>query len=265
MSLNPTTDPSGRRVCLCLAAAALAGLLLGMTAGCNNFTAAARNAEGVRLYQQARYQEALRHFHEAAYAEPNNPDGFYNIAATYHRLGVTENRPADIVQAEHYYNNCLDVWDRLNRDQPGMQQTGVADCYRGLAVLLTEQGRHDEAFDLLEGWIDREPSSPDAKIELARLYEEFNDRRAAKKHLIEALAVDSDNPRALAALGKIREQSGEYAQALENYQRSYARDQFQPQLATRIAALRSQLNPAMAGSSNDSGTRLVDQGTKPLQ
>ncbi len=91
----------------------------------------------------------------------------------------------------------------------------------------------------------------------------FNDRRAAKQNLVEALSIDSNNPRALAALGKIREETGEYAQALEDYQRSYAQDGFQPQLATRIAALRSQLNPAMAGSSSDSGTRLVEQGSKP--
>jgi len=92
-----------------MAAMVLAGLLLAMVAGCNNFSAAARNAEGVRLYQQARYQQALRHFLEATYADPDNPDGYYNLAATYHRIGVTENRPSDLHQAEDYYNKCLDV------------------------------------------------------------------------------------------------------------------------------------------------------------
>ncbi len=243
----------------------LAGLLIGMTAGCSNFSAAARNAEGVRLYQQARYHEALRHFQEATYAEPNNPDGYYNIAATHHRLGVTENRPSDLHQAEKYYNQCLDIWDRLDQEHPGMQTTACADCYRGLAVLLVEEGRHDEAFRLLEGWVEREPTSADAKIELARLFDEFNDRRAAKQNLVEALAIDSNNPRALAALGKIREETGEYAQALEDYQRSYAQDRFQPQLANRIAALRAQLNPALSVNSPPAGTRLADQRPKSLQ
>jgi len=234
-------------------AACLLGLGLSTLVGCNNFSASTRNSEGVRLYQQARYREALQHFQEASYAEPKNPDSYYNIAATYHRIGIMENRASDLVQAEDYYNRCLD------------RDGNHADCYRALAVLLVEQGRYDEAFRLLEGWVDREPTSADAKIELARLFEEFNDRRSAKKYLIEALALDTENPRARAALGKIREDMGEYAQALANYQQSYAKNQFQPDLANRIAALRSQVNPSAAANAPQAGTRVVEQNGSSLR
>ncbi len=234
----------------------LAGVLMVLSAGCNNFLAAGRNAEGVRLYQQARLQEAMRQFQEATYSDPSNADGYYNLAATYHRLGLKENQPSYLAQAENYYNQCLD------------RQAGHSECYRGLAVLLAEQGRNDEAFRLLEGWVDREPNSTDAKIELARLFEEFGDKNAAKQHLIEALAVESSNSRALAALGKIREDMGEHAQALANYQRSYAYDRFQPHLAGRIAALQSQMGAAtsiMVPGSSSGDTRLVGHGPTPLR
>ena len=190
---------------------AVAGLLLtgGLLtfSGCGEFAAQGRNAEGVRLFQQAQYQEAMREFHEASYDDPNDADAYYNLAATYHRLGRLERRQSDLDQAECYYNQCLD------------RNPNHADCYRGLAVLLAEQGRKDDAFRLIEGWVQRQPErSADAKIELARLNEEFGNRQAAEEQLIEALAAEPDNPRALTALGKIREEAGDKAQALANYQ-----------------------------------------------
>jgi tetratricopeptide (TPR) repeat protein len=199
--------------------------------GCGGITASGRNAEGVRLFQQAQYDQALREFQEASYAETANADSYYNLAATYRRLGKMNNQSGEWEKAETYYNLCLD----RNRNH--------ADCYRGLAVLLAEQGRTQEAFRLVEGWVNQQPTSPDAKIELARLNEEFGDRNLAKEHLVEALTLQPDNPRALAALGKIREESGDSAQALANYQRSLWYNSRQPQLASRVSALQSNQNP----------------------
>lgn len=231
----------------------LAGVVLALATGCSNFAAQGRNAEGVRLYQQGRYQEALRQFQEATYTDPTQCDGYYNLAATYHRLGLLESRQSDLDQAESYYNQCLD------------RHPNHCECYRGLAVLLAEQGRNDEAFRLMEGWADRQSGSADAKIELARLFQEYGDRPAAKEHLIEALQVEPDNPRALAALGKIREDLGEPEQALVNYQRSLWHDRFQPQVASRIAALRSSTSPSMSITGPDNGTRLVDRESASLR
>jgi tetratricopeptide (TPR) repeat protein len=206
--------------------------MLTLLAGCGGITASGRNSEGVQLFQQARYNEALKEFQEASYAEPSNADAFYNMAATYHRLGKQYNSPADLKMAEDYYNLCLD------------RNENHTACYRGLAVLLAEEGRSQESFRLLEGWVARQPKVGDAKVELARLSEEFGDKNAAKEHLIEALAVDKDNPRALTALAKLQEESGNLQQALTNYQRSLAADSRQPLVAQRVAALQTSAAPA---------------------
>jgi tetratricopeptide (TPR) repeat protein len=205
-----------------------AGLLL-LLAGCGGLTASGRNAEGVRLYQQARFDESIREFQEASYADPSNADAYYNLATTFHQLGKTSRSATDLQKAETYYNMCLD------------RNENHIDCYRGLAVLLAEQGRTAESFRLLEGWTARQPALADPKVELARLYEEFGDRKTAEERLVEALAAQPNNARALAALGKIREESGDYAQALLNYQRSLSYDTRQPQLASRVAALQTTL------------------------
>jgi tetratricopeptide (TPR) repeat protein len=227
-------------------------VLLLATSGCGSIVAQGRNAEGVRLFEQARYQEAAKEFQEAMYADPNDADGYYNLAATYHRMGSVEHRQADLDQAEDYYNRCLD------------HNPNHTDCYRGLAVLLAEQGRNDDAFRLIEGWVQRQPGSGEAKIELARLNEEFGNRQAARDYLIEALAVQPNNARALAALGKIREDAGDTAQALANYQRSLENNSRQTLLASRVAALETGVatGGAVAGTvppSVEMGTRMADR------
>ena len=66
--------------------------------------------------------------------------------------------------------------------------------------------------------------------QLARLYEEYSDPRSAESALNAALAIDVRNWRAHAALGRLREQAGDYAQALQNYQMAYSINRFQPEL-----------------------------------
>ncbi len=149
-------------------------------------------------------------------------------------------------QAESYYHQCLD------------RDPNRTDCYRALAVLLNEQGRSTDAFRLMEGWAARNPSAAEPKIELARLYEESGNAVAAKNQLIDAVNVEPTNARALAALGKIREDSGETQQALANYRRSLQLNPNQPLLASRITALSTPQVPVVTPPG---GTRVVSTPT----
>lgn len=250
MALSNRRNRCESRLPLAAASLLLATTLLSLS-GCGEFAAQGRNAEGVRLYQEARYQDAIREFQEATYDDPSNADGYYNLAAAYHRAGRAEHCQSDLVQAENFYNQCLD------------RNPNHTECYRGLAVLLAQQGRTEEAFRLLEGWVHCQPCSADAKIELARINEEFGNRQAAAEHLVEAVALEPDNPRALAALGKIREDSGDKAQALANYQRSLTQDNRQPELIARVNALQggSPAAPAAVPSAPavDLGPRMADR------
>ena len=215
--------------------------------GCSNFSSQGLNAEGVRLFEQTRVQDAMQDFQRAIDQDPSNADGYYNLAACYHRLGATNHRAADLTQAERHYYLCLD------RDPEHRE------CYRGLAVLMFEQNRAEEAFRLLQAWADRRPDATDPKIELARLYEESGDRERAKQLLGDALLADATNARALAALGRIREQDGDSAQALNNYQQSLRVNRFQPEVASRAAALQSSVGGAFAGATSTGGATMVSR------
>jgi tetratricopeptide (TPR) repeat protein len=245
---------------------ALAGMLLAL-AGCGGFVSQQKNSQGVTLFQQGRYPEALREFQEATYNDPKDADGYYNIAATYHRLGRQQHSDADLNQAEKFYNDCLD------------RNPNHVECHRGLAVLLAERGRKDAALRLVQGWVDREPGLAEAKVELARLHDEFGNRQAAKDTLIEALEAQPDNSRALTALAKIRDDAGDKTQALANYERSLAHDNRQPQVASRVNVLRGGARAAVGGASGapadapgvpapptvEMGTRMADRAANPLQ
>ena len=126
----------------------LAAALLGTSSGCQ-VAADGSNLQGVRLYQQGQFGPALQEFQQAVATHPKNADGYYNMAATLHKMG-TQSGDRDLLnQAETLYNQCLD----LDADH--------TDCHRGLAVLLVETERPDSAFTLLKNWAAANPDRSD--------------------------------------------------------------------------------------------------------
>lgn len=233
----PTTPDRLERCRVSSAGCILAAiaLLLTASAGCSNIQSQAANVEGVRLYQQGNYAQASDRFQQAIAQNPKSPEGYYNLAASLHKSGTLYNRPADLQQAENLYNQCLE------------RDPNHTECYRGLAVLLNETGRQQEAFKLLNHWSNANPKSADPKIELARLLEESNQQEQAKEQLVAALTIDPHNSRALTALGRLRDQQGDHMQALANYQRSLASNRFQPEVQARVAQLQGAVGvPAVA-------------------
>lgn len=214
--------------------AACAVILLAAS-GCN-MVSHGHNMNGVAKFEQGDHQGALADFQLALKNNPNSADAFYNMGATLHRLGTINQRQEDLELAEAYYHDCLDR--DLNHE----------DCYRALAVMLTEQGRADDAFALMRNWVDHNPTAAEPLIELARLHEEFGDREAAKQRLIQAVQVDPNSSRALAALGNVRHQMGESQQALADFQRSLELNHLQPELQQRVAMLNASLNPRTLAS-----------------
>jgi len=216
------------RASLWMTVSFVAGMIVASASGCQ-WAASGQNAQGARLYQQGQYTAALQEFQKAIASDPQNADGYYNLAATTHRLGLQRQDSALISQAESLYNQCLD------------HSPNHVECHRGLAVLLVDTGRPDRAFALMKNWASQNPTFAEARIELARLYEEAGEQQTALKYLEDAVQTDANNSRAWLALGRLREANGDLTQALQNYQRSYAVNPGQPMVSERIAALSRQI------------------------
>lgn len=197
--------------------------------GCNLATNR-QNLDGKRSFAIGQYNQALNSFHLALNANPANPDSHYNIGRTLHKIAETSRDKNHLQKAEAAYRQAL----RLNPSH--------IESNRGLSVLLAENERSAEAFALVRNWSNFEPNSAEPKIELARLYAEHGDRKTATQLLSDALSIDFENDRALRAIGMLREQTGDYQQALIDYQRSLQLNPIQPELSNHVARLLSR-NP----------------------
>lgn len=226
---------------------ALAVTALVLLAGCE-LASQGLNVDGVRMYQQGHYEGAAGRFNRAIANDPASAEGYYNLAATLHRTGTLHGRQSDLQQAENLYNQCLE------------RDPNHVECYRGLAVLLTETHRTDAAFRLLENWHRLSPQSAEPKIELARLLEESGSNEPAKAQLVEALALDPHNSRALTAMARIRDHEGDHAQALADYRRSLDVNEMQPEVQARVAVLQATLGgPVVSSVTPATDTRFVRQ------
>lgn len=216
------------------------------SAGCR-WTASGKNALGAQLHQQGQYTAALQQFQQVVTTDPTNPDGYYNLAATTHRLAKQRQDEALFRNAEALYNQCLD------------HSPNHVECHRGLAVLLKDTGRPDRAFALMKNWASQNATASAPRVEIARLYEEAGEPQTALKYLEDAVQLDANNSRAWLALARLRERSGDLAQALQNYQRALALNNTQPMVAERIAALSRQLNSNLDAAATANQTQIATQ------
>lgn len=222
----------------------VAALPVLVSSGCH-WSASSKNALGAQLHQQGQYTAALQQFQQVVDQDPTNPDGYYNLAATTHRLAKQRNDEALFRNAEALYNQCLD------------HAPNHVECHRGLAVLLMDTARPDRAFALLKNWASQNPMASEPRVELARLYEEAGEPGTALKYLEDAVQQDANNSRAWLALARLRESSGDLTQALQNYQRALALNNTQPMVAERIAALSRQINSNLDAARTQANTQIA--------
>jgi Tfp pilus assembly protein PilF len=209
-------------------------------------TTANMSAEGVRYFNQARYDQAQRAFLEALKREPNNPDIYFNLAETYHqsaKLSLSENEIAKAQQqydeANRYYRNCLSI------------DPNHLKANRGLAAMYMEIRQHEMAFNHLLNWCDKNPDLQDPKIELARLHQEWaqimsiqgrqdisdDSNKKAITLLQNVIEKDPNNYRAWRAIGFIRENNGERENAITAYQQSILLNPNQNDLKNKLLTM----------------------------
>lgn len=203
--------------------------------GCR-FAANRQNSIGRQAYENGQLAQAVNRFQQALNLDPNNSDAYYNLASSYYQMGRQAKNSQWISQAEQLYRQSIAINDQN------------VNAHRALAGLLIESDRQQSAFDLVDDWRRRYPNSPEPLIEIARLYQEYGDNRRATDFLSDAVRIDSQNIRALKALGHVREAQGQYNLALENYNRALQIDNRQIEVAQRIQDISSRLANGQIGN-----------------
>ncbi|MFP6677116.1 MAG: tetratricopeptide repeat protein [Pirellulaceae bacterium] len=217
-----------------------------VSSGCQ-MLAGGQNIQGVRDFKAGQQIAAEGRFRTSIKTNPQNADAHYNLAVTLHRRGIQNKDQQSLAEAEEMYHRCID----LNGDH--------IECHRELTVLLAQTGRSNQSFKLLKNWATRSPESPDARVELARLYEEFGDADTAEIHLHEALNRQSTHPRAHAALARLNERAGKLEAAAANYQQAYRQNR-DPKIIDRLARLRNYSGARLASDGNDASLSTASGG-----
>lgn len=214
--------------------------------GCQSYRSQNYNEQGLKQFQQGNYQEALQAFNQARNANPREPDSYYNMAAAYHQLAKRNGSKQEFEQAERLYRQCLKL------------DSNHSSCYRGLAVLLKDRHRDNEAFELLQDWQQDYPANAEPKIQLARFLEENLENEPAREYLMQALVLEPNNPRVLSALGRMRKNEGKLEDALADYEAAYRINPRQPGLREEIIALRKEIQSSASGKDASGDTRVVN-------
>lgn len=179
------------------------------------------NQDGLQLFQQGEYQAARETFQAALALKPEDPALFYNIGECYARQN-------DAVQAQRYYNECL------------QRAPNHIACRHALADLMVHGGHWPEASSMVEDWLKREPKLAAAYAEDGWLCHQAGDLPKAHSRLQQALELDPHNERALNEMALVYEALHRPDRALVLYERSLAQNPKQPDVVNRLNLLQAE-------------------------
>lgn len=168
--------------------------------------AEAENSLALLLQGLGRSEEALTHYRAALRKRPDYAGAHINLGTLYRELGRLD-------QAIEHYEAALRIDDSN-------------EARTNLAALLERANRLDEAQVVAEAALKAHPEDPNARLTLAKLRQRRGDRegaQAAYLGLLEDLGTSQGESqlrtaaRAHGDLGKLEEESGEYAAAFSHY------------------------------------------------
>lgn len=196
--------------------------------GCSPVNGWAMNQRGKSLYKQGQYQAARAEFERALMDRPYSADYAYNVAASMDQMGDHE-------AAEKMYRHALTL-------DPSHQPS-----YHGMAAMLVEDGRTEDANDLISTWAATQPYSSDATIELGWLKGETGDIEGANREFQKALQENPRNTRALKQMARANRKAGLPGEAAASYARALYMDPDLPEAKDELAQLEQQIyrDPAL--------------------
>jgi Tfp pilus assembly protein PilF len=202
-------------------AVAAAALLIGACAPTVQERVRDYNEDGVFLYKQGDYAHARESFQAALALQPGDVNLLYNLAQCHDRLGHD-------TQAESTYRDCL------------VRSPDNAQCRFALARLLIRQGRRQDAVQMTEEWLKRNPRQAGPYAVDGWLWEQYGDLPKAQSRFQQALTFDPHDNLAITELARLYELMSRPDRAAALYEKALDAQPDQPEVLDRLTALRKQ-------------------------
>ena len=175
--------------------------------------------DGQKLVQEGKWREALETYNAAIKSDSANPEWWYQAGRCQEKLGRLD-------LAEQSYRTALNL------------RADHAPSRHNLVMLMSNSGHREEATKMVEGWLVSNPRSSAAFAEDGWIYLQNGDLPRAQARLQQALAIDPNEPLALAQLGEVYEKMNRPDRALVLYVRALVVRPDQPPLKEKVERLK---------------------------
>ena len=165
------------------------------------------------LYTQGRFEEATRYYRQAVEAGDVGAEPLYRLgmslvqldqvdeALPYLKSAVAKN-PAQR-EARLLYGTLLNTRRRYAEAEQVLRSLEAGgDGYLELGIALLEQGKLEEAEEVIRSLLNQAPGDERPLTLLGEIYLERRQFEAARRELIRALRINPQEPRAQIALGR---------------------------------------------------------------
>lgn len=188
--------------------------------------------DGVREFRDARYNEAIAMFKNAAELDRERPEPSYETGRCYLAMADREFKEDDLPGALRYCDRAIDAFDKAVAAFPGFSKAVQAK-----ADALKLKGRNEAAQNVAD-WAARYVG-PQAKMLIlrGRQYAQSGDVDKAQLSFKQAVSMEENNPAAHAELGLFYMRCGRDAEAIASLQRAYQLNPGAPGVLAALARL----------------------------
>jgi serine/threonine-protein kinase len=161
--------------------------------------------QGIELYKEGNYEEAIEQFTSAITLDPNSPQAYSGRGLVYYRLAK--------------YDKAIQDYDQAI----ALDETN-ATWYNDRGLAYNKQGNNDQAIENYDQAIALNKTFTDAYINRGSAYKTMGKHDQAINDYNTAIALDSSNPVAYNNRGGAYKAKGDYDKAIADYTQAIALD-----------------------------------------
>jgi tetratricopeptide (TPR) repeat protein len=169
-----------------------------------------RLTEGVQLFQQGRFEEAMTLFQKVIEKDPDNVDAHYNLALSLLRSGKQD--------------EAIFFLEKIKEMKPDMME-----IYLALGECYFNKDENDKAVSYFEKALEIEPNNAEVYYNLGIIHYKNDRTDDAVKNFITSKGLDPDYAPTYYQLGLAYIKNGERDKAIQNLEMFLEKDPDSPQ------------------------------------